>query len=710
MYPVSQAFLDAVKGKTRKYYWTGRISTMGGEVYEFGQEDMVRGSGYISSQCCGNSEIELGTVYAAEMGVSLFSEIDRYTLENAVVELFYHLRIAGLNAGSGVLSGSGSGGSGSGGSGSGGSEPGGSGSEGGSGLYGGSGSGGSGSGGSGSGGSGLYGGYELDERFEQVIRDDGIYETIPMGIFEVSEANRRVRTLEITAYDYMLRFDKAFRMAESIGTAYDFMVLCARACQVELAQSRAEIEQMANGTLALSIYEDNDIETYRDLLSYVGQVLGGFFVINRGGKLELRKYGNQPVLIVERKQRFSSSFSDFITRYTAVSSTNMRTLIAEYYALDPDNGLTMNLGINPLIQFGLEATREQVCRNILADLAVVNYVPFDSDTIGNPAIDVGDVLAFSGGQADQSKYACVTACSVKIGGRQTIKCVGKNPRLAQAKSKNDKNIAGLMNQLGANKESGRFGIHTFTNAAAFSVRGVEMRIISMEFATAEADHAQFFGQVIVDVWPDGVGAGTGVGSGSGSGSGTGSGSGSGTDAGSGSATGDGYVDVIFTFELNNQRIPLHCPQERWHSGVHTILLYYPIEDIVPNFVNVFNVYMKCYGGTGDVNPGMCVASISGQGMGASGAWDGRIDIEEYVDRFAFGHADAGSTYLDGNGLAGGNGSSGSSAYGCLAVKAFTEEDEWQIKETMRRAMTDSFAGRIAVGGFAMPIDVTGSNS
>ena len=660
MYPVSQDFLDAVKRKTRKYYWTGRISTLGGDVYEFSQEDMVRGSGYISSQCCGNSEIELGTVYAAEMGVSLFSEIDRYTLENAVIELFYHLRVSGSTDPVDM---------------------------------------------------------DQDDRFEQEIREDGIYEKIPMGIFEVSEANRRVRTLEITSYDYMLRFDKAFRMAESIGTAYDFMVLCARACWVELAQSRAEIEQLANGTVALSIYEDNDIETYRDLLSYVGQVLGGFFVINRGGKLELRKYGNRPVLTVERRQRFSSSFSDFITRYTAVSSTNMRTLIAEYYALDPDNGLTMNLGINPLIQFGLEATREQVCRNILADLAVVNYVPFDSDTIGNPAIDVGDVLAFSGGQADQSKYACVTACSVKIGGRQTIKCVGKNPRLAQAKSKNDKNIAGLMNQLGANKESGRFGIHTFTNAAAFSVRGVEMRIISMEFATAEADHAQFFGQVIVDVWPDGAGAGTGVGSGSGSGSGTGSGSGSGTDAGSGSATGDGYVDVIFTFELNNQRIPLHCPQERWHSGVHTILLYYPIEDIVPNFVNAFNVYMKCYGGTGDVNPGMCVASISGQGMGASGAWDGRIDVEEYVERFAFGHADAGSGRVGSNGLAGSNGSSGSNtgsntgsnAGGCLAVKAFEESDEWEIKESMRKMMSDAIAGRTAVGGFAMPIDVMGSN-
>lgn len=28
--------------------------------YPFTQEDIVKGSGYISAQCCGNSEIELG--------------------------------------------------------------------------------------------------------------------------------------------------------------------------------------------------------------------------------------------------------------------------------------------------------------------------------------------------------------------------------------------------------------------------------------------------------------------------------------------------------------------------------------------------------------------------------------------------------------------------------------------------------------------------
>ena len=49
MYPVSNALLDAVKANNRKYYWTGRITTTAGMVYEFDQDDMVKGSGYITS-------------------------------------------------------------------------------------------------------------------------------------------------------------------------------------------------------------------------------------------------------------------------------------------------------------------------------------------------------------------------------------------------------------------------------------------------------------------------------------------------------------------------------------------------------------------------------------------------------------------------------------------------------------------------------------
>jgi len=637
MYAVSQAFLNAVKANTRKYYWTGRITTKGGAVYDFDQDDIVKGSGVITSQCCGSTEIELGTVYAAELDITLFSEINRYTLEDALVEMFYHLKISDSTDSS-----------------------------------------------------------DLDEDYDQAVGADGIYEKIPMGIFEVSEANRKVKSLELKAYDYMVRFEKHFSATDSIGNAYDFMTLCATACDVDLAQDRETIEAMPNGSENLSIYPDNDIETFRDVLYYVGQVLGGFFVINREGELELRKYGSQAALLVERRHRFSSSFSDFITRYTAVSSTNMRTQIAEYYHLDPDDGLTMNLGVNPLLQFGLDETRRGLCANILDDLSVLKYVPFDSDTIGNPALDVGDILSFSGGQADVTKIACITSNTVKIGGRQTIKCVGKNPKLSQAKSKNDKNISGLLAQI----EAGKIGIHTFTNASAFTVRDQDTRIISIEFATSEDNHAQFFGQVIVNVSADPVTR---------------------TASASGdvvipsvvvdepepldpdnpevignteeqtvavslpvSWTEDGVAVVTFTFEFNDEIVLVHHPVETWHSGKHTILLYYPIENVIANYTNTFNVYMKVTGGSGTVDTGWCVASVSGQSMGASAAWDGTITIEEYIDKV---------------GISGG-----------LQLKQVADSVAFKIDELVQRSYSDVVIGRTALAAFAMPVDVNGSNS
>ncbi len=634
MYPVSEAFLQAVQGNTRKYYWTGKITTAAGAEYPFTQEDIVKGSGYITAQCCGNSEIELGAVYAAEMGISLFLDIDRYTLEDAEVELAYHLRLA-----------------------------------------------------------------------------DGTYEAVPMGIFEVSEANRTVHVLELKAYDRMLRFDRVFNGFETIGTAYGMMALCSTACGVELAQTQAEIEALPNGSELLSIYPENDIETYRDVLYFTAQVLGGFFCINREGKLEFRQYRETPVMEILQKHRFSSSFSDFVTRYTAVSSTNLRTQTSEYYALEEDDGLTMNLGVNPLLQFGLEETRAELCGNILTTLSAVNYVPFDSDTIGNPALDLGDVLTFSGGQADAQQITCVTSFTVKIGGRQSLKCVGKNPRLSQAKSKNDKNISGLLNQI----EAGKIGIHTFTNASEYSIGETNVRIISIEFASKEENHAQFFGQVVVDVEAQAVeksaqASGTIVipfpspGSGAAEGNaGTEDGpsgmeeeAGDAEDDAAGEETTDISVDVSLpvtwtedgravcyvTFELNNAEILLHHPVETWHSGKHILSLYYPIENIVPNITNTFNVYLRMEGGSGSVGIGDCIASISGQAMAAAAAWDGRIDIEETAALFTI--------------------------RGGLMAKGISDTISMETMELVQRNYMDTLTAKPGIGAFCRPVTLPGS--
>lgn len=605
MYPVSEAFLSAVQENTRRYYWTGKITTKAGVVHEFSEKDIVKGSGYISSQCCGNTEMELGTVYAAEMGITLFSEIDRYTLEDALVELFYYLLVGET------------------------------------------------------------------------------YEIVPMGVYEVSEANRTIRCLEIRAYDYMLRFEKDFNITETIGNAYEIIMLCCKACSVEFAHTQTEIESMPNGSEVLSIYGENDIETYRDVLFYIGQVLGGFFCITREGKLGFRKYGIDPVMNITNKQRFSSSFSDFITRYTAVSSTNMRTQTAEYYALEPDDGLTMNLGVNPFLQFGVDETRKELCEQILADISVINYVPFDSETIGNPALDLGDVLQFSGGHADEEQLTCITYSQCRIGGKHSLRCVGKNPRLAQAKSKNDKNISGLLNQV----DAGKIGIHTFTNASAYTLADTDTKIISIEFATTEENHAQFFGQVVVDASAIQTER-------SASAKGTITIPLTETDAETGETTenplsveveipvtwsDDGKVLCYVTFELNDSVITVHCPVETWHSGKHILSLYYPIESVVPNITNTFNVYLRMENGTGTVGIGDCIASISGQAMAAAPVWDGKIEMEEKAGLFAIG--------------------------GGMAVRNISDIIQMETMELVQRAYMDHVTGRTVIGAFCRPVTV-----
>ena len=62
------------------------------------------------------------------------------------------------------------------------------------------------------------------------------------------------------------------------------------------------------------------------------------------------------------------------------------------------------------------------------------------------------------------------------------------------------------------------------------------------------------------------------------------------------------------------------------------LLFYssfvPIQKIITNFTNTFNVYLRMAKGTGKIALGNIIASVSGQSMGAKEAWDGKINLSD----------------------------------------------------------------------------------
>ncbi len=522
MYPVSNAFLQKIRENTREYYWTGTITTTHGTRYTFQNADILKGSAYINHKSCSADEMELGSVNAAEMKITLFNNIDRYTLMDAEVRLTYHLRI-----------------------------------------------------------------------------DEDTVEDVPMGVFIVTEANRNIKTLELVGYDRMLLLDKEFSVTDMVGTPYQILHLMAEACGIVLEQSEQQIKALTNGTETFSIYTDNDIETWRDVLFYLAQAMCCFASFNREGKLELKQYGMDPVFEVNNTHRFTSSFSDFKTRYTAVSSTNLRTQMAEYYALETDDALTMNLGTNPMLQYGLEATRKRIIERILYKLAEFEYVPFDSTTIGNPALDVGDVIVNRGGHADEDSYYCITEYECRINGKQTLKGVGKNPRLASAKSKNDKNISGLINQAEENK----IIYYKFVNAYDINVASTPTEVISIAYVAVEDTTAMFMAQVLIETTPD-----------------------------------DEEEDVILkvTYKKGLEEETTFYPIETFKDGKHIMALLYPIT-VGQNTDNTFSVYMNIIGsGSALIKAGNIRATISGQGLAAGlNVWDGKITVEDEFSVFSW---------------------------------------------------------------------------
>lgn len=552
MHPVSDEFLQAIDSNTRSYYWTGSIVTKNHVTYEFDNNNIVKGSGYITRQCCSSSEIELGTVYASELGITLLNDIDRYTLDGAEVKIFFHLNLP-----------------------------------------------------------------------------DGSIETIPMGIFEITEANRNIRCLELKGYDYMLRFDKNLKLESAGGTAYNFLNAACTSCKVEMAQSREQIEALPNGKETLGIYAENDMETFRDLIYYVAQVLGCVCQINRVGKLELIPYSKMPVDTIPAKERFSSSYSDFVTRYTAISSTNQLKEIAEYYCVDPDDGLTMNLGVNPLLQFGLQTTRARILNNILNQITTVEYVPFDSTTIGNPAFDPMDVLRFSGGHADDTKVSCITSITYNINGKHTLKCVGKNPKLAAAKSKNDKNIVGLLNQVETNKTV----VYSFMNVSPYTIKSSPTQVLSIDFTSKESTTAMFLGEFLLNVIADDEER-------------TLDGIATYEDDTEETATVKKPVkytftakktpELLVTYKVNGDTVDTFYPEKTCINGKHILTLFYPLSSVIENSENTFEVYLSITGGTLTIVELQIRATISGQGLVAGiGDWNGRINITETFESVAF---------------------------------------------------------------------------
>ena len=408
MYEVSEKYREAIRGRSRKFDWYGTITTPAGRVYHFASKDIVKGSGTLTRSCSGSTSLELGSVYAAELDISLFLNVDRYSLYDAVIDLFFVCQ------------------------------------------------------------------HRATRRWNDLRSDSWgsiastpwnvVYtpETVPMGRFVISEATRTLTILQLKAYDFMLKFEKNMVNSGTTRTPYEWLRFACNACGVPLGVTEEAVAAMPNGTRNLSYTNLDEDKTYRDLIAQVATVLCGVCQIDRSGALTVIPFTNTPVMDIPASWRYSSKIADYITKYTGLYATYRAGGVTEYYKVEPDTGLIYNIGTNPLLQIAASTERNRTLQTIIDRLSATTYTPFEAEIPGDPALDPMDVLSLSGGQA-QGEIACITEIVYRINGKSTIKCVGENPRLNQAKSRYTKDIEGLLAQ-----QEGIEGTSTFWMADAYS--------------------------------------------------------------------------------------------------------------------------------------------------------------------------------------------------------------------------------------------------
>lgn len=447
----------------------------------------------------------------------------------------------------------------------------------------------------------LYGG-KVDLFYRLKIGDD--WEEVPLGIFNITEApERSVEIITLHAYDNMVKFNKPCGV-QMTGVPYQLLLAACAACGVELGSDQSDITAMPNG--GVETYADSQIEikTYRELIGYVAAYLGGYAIIGTDGKLYIRQYTMTPVRTIPQSWRYKFTPCDYEINYTSLTNTLVGSNKEDYYSTG-ESGLGYDLGKNPFIQFPLDDTRRSICNNILNTITALTYTPFELDCPCDPALTVGDVLTFTGGQAVANKVSLITKQTIAVNNTMSLSLKGTDPS-SQTTTDIDKRLTSAVNS--ANDDGMHY--YDYTNAEAIHIGdGERVRIINFNYATGKETHVDFHAEVKMEVDtvevddnPDTRDDGTWT-------------------------EHDGQI--LVTYYSNGEQVEEYYPADWFFDGTHLLHLLWTFWASA-NQRGKFEVYLTATGCSIDIAVNQCRAYIAGCGLVGDSAWDGTLDVEDNV--------------------------------------------------------------------------------
>lgn len=464
----------------------------------------------------------------------------------------------------------------------------------------------------------LFGGRIIVEFLMKVAEDQ--WEVVNIGTFTITSANRVGNYVEIDSFDNMSLLENSMTTATS-GTAENLFNWICKECNVESGMTPSMWSQLTNTEFVFAVSNKN-YGTYRDLLSDIATVTGGFATVDRFGGLVILPFGQSPVDVIDDNIRTSSKFEDYKCTYTSISmKVNDDTYTS---SADIDDGMNIAFENNYLIAANSDEDIKTIIDNLLAKLLQINYVPCKVDMVVNPAYDLGDIVSFVGyNTGNETINSYIHSINWTFRSSMNIECIGENAKIAKAKSIADKNADA------ANSYAEMVELKTvvYENAEAIDIGPSRSLLLDLSFSTIKNELAvpMLTGQFVADIEDAGL--------------------------------------FRITYELNGRELEFKPEDAIYHTGRKTFTFIKSLEDtdyISTNKIRVFietsplmvtnkvltkneetNEYTltdveERHEGAGTIAIGDLTAQLQSTNLEFAEEWDGKFEIVEELPRLVKG--------------------------------------------------------------------------
>ncbi|MGN0558380.1 MAG: hypothetical protein ACI4IS_02900 [Acutalibacteraceae bacterium] len=239
---------------------------------------------------------------------------------------------------------------------------------------------------------------------------------IPLGYFTVDEAPRKLRQISLTALDRMMMFDKKVNWSGilfpvTVGGLID--IICAK-CSVMLGESRENLKALPNYGYKINTAPNDEDLTYRQLLSYMGQITGTCAFIDWDGRLRLKWY-EETNTEINLSNRFDSDLQE-----KKITITGIEVSDGENVYLKGTDGYTISIDGNSLIQHDYQT----VATALYNKLGGFTYTPFSAVVKPMPHIYPLDIITFVDKKGTKHK-TIITDCTFTLNGNTEIEGKGE---------------------------------------------------------------------------------------------------------------------------------------------------------------------------------------------------------------------------------------------------------------------------------------------